>query len=302
MFVRTCERCQQSFEAAVANKRFCGPTCFAEHRKEYGAKNIESRKVERTCKQCGKTYRRVYEKSGFCTISCGAKWNIEHGVFDAWVGSQRGRRSGKNVPCNECGRSLYVVAHQFSQELHFCNLKCKGKYFGRRFTGSGNPMFGRKNSEEALVKSRRTLLQNHGVTNAFFLSKHRTVSKAQQEILDHLSSSVPVAQFEGEKMFHSGTHKYFIDIFSDQAKMIVEFNGDYWHCNPSTYSGSFFHPRKKKYAEQIWAEDAERMKVMRQKGYLPITVWESEYCSDKQGVLKRLTETALSCSRNNASG
>jgi hypothetical protein len=131
--------------------------------------------------------------------------------------------------------------------------------------GSGNPMFGRKNSEEVLDKSRRTLLQNHGVTNAFFLSKHRTVSKAQQEIIDHLSSSIPAAQFEGEKLFHGGTHKYCIDIFSDKAKMVVEYNGDYWHCNPIKYSGSFYHPLKKKYAEQIWAEDAERMSVMQQK-------------------------------------
>ena len=163
-------------------------------------------------------------------------------------------------------------------------------------------MFGRKLSVQSLEKQKRTLLQNHGVTNAFFLSKHRTVSKAQQEILDHLSSSVPSAKFEGEKLFHSGAHKYFIDVFSEQAKMIVEYNGDYWHCNPSGYSGSFFHPKKRKPAEQIWREDAERMNVMQQKGYHTITVWESEYCSDKQGVLRRLTASALSCSKRDASG
>lgn len=302
MFVRICERCKKQFEAKVANKRFCGPTCFAEHRKEYGAQNIESRKVERACRQCKKTYRRVYEKKGFCSISCGSKWNIEHGIFDAWTGSQRGKRSGKHVHCDECGKKLYIAKHQFSQELHFCDRKCKGKYLGRQFMGPGNPMFGRKHSEGALAKSKRTLLQNHGVTNAFFLSKHRTMSKAQQEILDHLSSSVPAAQFEGEKLFLSGAHKYFIDIFSDQAKMIVEFNGDYWHCNPTKFSGSFFHPKKRKYAEQIWADDAERLSVMRQKGYHTITVWESEYYSDKQGVLQRLTESALSCSKRDANG
>lgn len=167
-------------------------------------------------------------------------------------------------------------------------------------------MFGRKNSEEALEKSRRTLLQNHGVTNAFFLSKHRTVSKAQQEILDYLSSSLPAAQFEGEKLFHSGTHKYFIDIFSEKAKLVVEFNGDYWHCNPTKFSGSFFHHRKNKRAEQIWAEDAERMSVMQQKGYHTVTVWESEYCSDKQNVLHKLLETAKQLTnkvnKGNASG
>ncbi len=302
MFVRICERCKRVFEAAVANKRFCGPTCFTEHRKEYGAKNIESRTVTRTCRQCKKPYRRVYDKSGFCTISCGSRWNAEHGLFDAWKNSSLGKRSGRNVPCNECGKTLYIVEHQFEQELHFCDMKCKGHYFGKQFAGSGNPMFGRKLSEQALIKQKRTLLQNHGVTNAFFLSKHRTVSKAQQEILDHLSSSVPSAQFEGEKLFHSGAHKYFIDIFSEQAKMVIEYNGDYWHCNPTKFSGSFFHPKKHKHAEQIWAEDLERLNVMQQKGYHTVTVWESEYSSDGQNVLRRLTESALSCSKRDASG
>ncbi len=197
---------------------------------------------------------------------------------------------------------LYIVEHQFEQELHFCDTKCKGLYFGKQFTGTGNPMFGRKLSELSLQKQRRTLLQNHGVTNAFFLSKHRTVSKAQQEILDHLSGSVPTAQFEGEKLFHSGAHKYFIDVFSEPAKMVVEYNGDYWHCNPMMYSGSFFHSKKQKTAEQIWAEDAQRLSVMEQKGYHAVTVWESEYRSDKQNVLKRLTMNALSCSQRCASG
>lgn len=302
MFARTCEKCHKQFEARVANKRFCGPRCFAEHRKAYGQQNIESRKVERRCRQCGEVYRRVYEKSGFCSISCGSKWNAEHGFFDSWKQSSLGKRSGQNVPCNECGTQLYIVEHQFEQELHFCDMKCKGLYFGKQYTGSGNPMFGRKLSEQALIKQKRTLLQNHGVTNAFFLSKHRTVSKAQQEILDHLSSSVPAARFEGEKLFHSGACRYFIDIFSKEAKMIVEYNGDYWHCNPTKYSGSFFHPKKRKTAEQIWQEDNERMRVLKEKGYHTFTVWEGEYCRDRHGVLKRLTESALSCSQGNASG
>src|SRR3990167_11309067 len=135
MFVRVCECCKQTFEAKVANKRFCKPECFAKHRRAHGVKNLASRMVVRICRQCKQPYKRVYEKSGFCTISCGAKWNIEHGVSDAWTGSQRGKRSGKHVLCNECGKSIYIVEHQFKQEHHLCNMKCKGRYFGKQFIG-----------------------------------------------------------------------------------------------------------------------------------------------------------------------
>lgn len=302
MYVKTCERCQRQFEAKVANKRFCGLECFSGHRKEYGRQNIESRKVDRTCRQCGGTYRRVYEKSGFCSISCGSKWNIEHGVSDAWrLKSQP--KQGFTVPCAVCSVPVYVTARfRDNPPKKVCGPKCESEHRSRVATGNNNPMFGRKNSEESLAKSKRTLLQNHGVTNAFFLSKHRTVSKAQKEILDHLTSNVPQAKFEGEKLFHSGTHRYFVDIFSANAKMVVEFNGDYWHCNPSLYSGSFIHPRKNKAAEQIWREDLERMRVLQEMGYHTVTVWESEYNSDRQGVLQKLTKSALSCSKRDASG
>lgn len=296
MFVKTCERCQRQFEAKVANKRFCGLECFSGHRKEYGRQNIESRKVDRTCRQCGGTYRRVYEKSGFCSISCGSKWNIEHGVSDTWKKSQVGKRSGKHVPCDECGAELYIVPHQFEQGLHFCGTKCKGKYFSKVYARDGNPMFGRKLSEAALEKQKRTLLQNHGVTNAFFLSKHRTVSKAQQEILRHLQRRFPRKKFVGEKLFMSGSHKYFIDIFSGPMKTVIEFNGDYWHCNPTIYSGSFVHPWKHKTAEQIWEEDKRRLDVLSDKGYHTFVVWEKDYIADREGTLSRLTESVLSCS------
>lgn len=302
MFARTCEVCQNPFEAKVANKRLCGLECFAVHRKRYGERNIESRKVERTCRQCGGTYRRVYQKSGFCSIACGAKWNIERGVSRSWTQSQLGRRSGRDVPCVECGKTCYIVEHQFEQDLHFCDKKCKGRHFSKVFSGSGNPMFGRKLSVLSLAKQKRTLLQNHGVTNAFFLSKHRTVSKAQREILNHLSGSVPQAAFECEKLFHSGTHRYFVDIFSETAKMVIEFNGDYWHCNPATHSASYVHHRKRKTAQQIWHEDAARAHVFLEKGYHTVTVWESEYSRDKRGVLNRLTESAVSRSYGCVSG
>ena len=146
-------------------------------------------------------------------------------------------------------------------------------------------MFGKKLSDETLAKQKRTLLQNHGVTNAYFLSKHRTTSKAQIEILDHMSSSFPEACFEGEKFFDSGTHRYFIDVFSEPKKVIIEFNGDYWHCNPSFYSGSFFHPKKKMTAGEIWEYDMSKVMTLKEKGYNVFVVWENEFNADKSGTL-----------------
>lgn len=299
---RQCEWCKNDFELKVVNKRFCSIECFAAHRKEYCSRFKESRKTTRNCKQCGNPYSRVYEKNGFCTISFGSKWHASHGTFDSWKRSNIGKRSGQYVPCDACGKTIYIVEHQKEFRSHFCDRKCRGKYYSTLFSGVGNPMFGRKLSKESLIKQKRTLLQNHGVSNAYFLSKHRTTSKAQKEILTYLSSSMPEAQFESEKFFHSGSHRYFIDILSEPLKMIIEYNGDYWHCNPQKYSGSFFHPKKQKYAEQIWSEDRERMNTMKKRGYSFFTVWENEFASDKQSVFDHLVEAATSASKGGLSG
>ena len=146
-------------------------------------------------------------------------------------------------------------------------------------------MFGRTLTSESLQRQKATLLANHGVTNAYFLSVHRQVSRAQREILSYLTSTFPEHGFEGEKYFASGSHRCFIDIVSERAKLAVEFNGDYWHCNPSVYSGSFFHPKKRKTAEQIWEDDRRRLQVLEKSGYRTLVVWENEYSADKQGVL-----------------
>lgn len=295
---RICDFCNDAFNAKVGNQRFCSKKCFDAHRKDYGKRNIESRKVTRQCRQCGNDYRRVYEKSGFCSIACGAKWNIEHGISDAWR-LRSNPKTGFYVKCYACDNYVYVTPRFDIADppTKVCSETCESIWRSDMSRGSNNPMYGKKLSEESIAKQQRTLLQNHGVTNAFFLSKHRNVSIAQQEIFNHLSSSLPQLHFESEKCFASGTYKYFIDIFSDDAKMIIEYNGDYWHCNPTLYSGSFYHPKKCKSAQDIWDEDRQRMQILQQKGYQSFTVWESDYNNDKCGVLDRLTKVALSCSK-----
>lgn len=292
VFNRTCERCSQQFMAVVSNKKFCSPDCFNANRQVRAKKSFESRRVSRFCKQCRKEYRRPAEKSGFCSRSCGSKWNIAQGKFELWKNSQKGKRSGEMVHCSECNELTYRVNHQ-KRQVPFCSLKCKRAYYKQAFSGSGNPMFGKKLSDQALEKQKRTLLQNHGVTNAYFLSKHRSVSKGQQEILSFLTSSFPDAEFEGEKFFSSGTHRYFIDIVSEPLKMIIEFNGDYWHCNPEFYSGSFFHPKKAMTAAQVWEYDAMRNRVLELKGYNVFTVWENDYRRNMSGSLESLRQAVV---------
>ncbi|MEK7499449.1 MAG: hypothetical protein AAB649_02490, partial [Patescibacteria group bacterium] len=61
--------------------------------------------------------------------------------------------------------------------------------------------------------------------------------------------------------------KIWPDILFREKKLIVEFNGDYWHCNPQKYAADFFHKNKQKTAQEIWEEDAKRQQVLEKNGY-----------------------------------
>ena len=38
--------------------------------------------------------------------------------------------------------------------------------------------------------------------------------------------------------------KYYIDVFIPVKNIAIEYNGDYWHCNPEKYSSEYFHKKK----------------------------------------------------------
>ena len=39
---------------------------------------------------------------------------------------------------------------------------------------------------------------------------------------------------------------------------IIEFNGDYWHCNPNIFPSDYFNSVKQKTANEIWDYDKRK--------------------------------------------
>ena len=72
-------------------------------------------------------------------------------------------------------------------------------------------------------------------------------------------------------------HEYICDIFIKDLNLIIEYNGDYWHCNPKKYEPDYIHPHKKKKAEEIWNDDKVRIDNLKKYGYNLEVIWESEF-------------------------
>jgi hypothetical protein len=67
---------------------------------------------------------------------------------------------------------------------------------------------------------------------------------------------------------------------------IIEFNGDYWHCNPKYYNENFYHKHIKLYAKDIWINDKNKIESVKKIGFDVLEIWESDYKKDKEKIIQ----------------
>ena len=120
-----------------------------------------------------------------------------------------------------------------------------------------------------------------------------TISKAEKEIFSHLKNlDDNVERAHPISYDEDGKRRSFVyDIIKDNR--IIEYNGDYWHCNPAIYNEDFIHPVTKKSALEIWEKEEKKIKLARDNGFEILVVWESDYKSDKEGALKKCQDFLL---------
>jgi G:T-mismatch repair DNA endonuclease (very short patch repair protein) len=82
--------------------------------------------------------------------------------------------------------------------------------------------------------------------------------------------------------FKKGTLKfnkkwYFPDVIDNQRKLIIEYFGDFYHCNPTIYQEDYFNPKIKKTAKEVWELDKIRIENFQNNGYNVIIIWEKDF-------------------------
>jgi len=78
--------------------------------------------------------------------------------------------------------------------------------------------------------------------------------------------------------------KYYIFDINLNNK-IIEYNGDFWHANPTIYNESFINKRLKKTAQEIWDKDQNKIQFAKDQGYNVLVVWEHDFKNNKQKVI-----------------
>lgn len=189
--------------------------------------------------------------------------------------------------CKFCGEPFKAKRYKSKA---FCDRSCASKYYIQDGTydkwKACNPTLGRAVPDEQIERQKKTMIAKYGVACGYHLGKARRISKQQQMIYELVKSIDAAAVIE--KIVPQS--KYFADILLLNKKKIVEYNGDYWHCNPTKYTADYFNKKTGKHAKEIWDADLERRNILEHMGYSIFCVWESDFLNSREATEQKIRD------------
>lgn len=237
--------------------------------------------VKRICEKCGKSFEVIwkYRKQRFCSSTCMQKWRTD----TAWTTSN----------CLHCGNEF---KHRIKYNKEYCSDSCRNNSVisrekKRQWGKSDKNHWYTEKSQNAAKqtklekygdvnynnpkKSKETNIQRYGVACSFFipgnLSNGKRISNGQRKLYETLLQTYPDVILEH---YLEDVDKS-VDIFIPSQNKIIEYFGDYWHCNPKKYDSEYYHKNCKLTAKDIWKRDSERIELFENNGYNVQIVWES---------------------------
>lgn len=117
---------------------------------------------------------------------------------------------------------------------------------------------------------------DQGIINSFQLphaiqNSKKRISKGQRLLFEQTKKQYPDSKLE----YFLDDIKRSVDIFIPSQNKVIEYYGDYWHCNPSKYSAEFYHDLIKCTADDIWKRDKIRETQILNAGYELEIIWET---------------------------
>ena len=106
-----------------------------------------------------------------------------------------------------------------------------------------------------------------------------SISKAEVELSKILKNTIP--QFSLRK----NKKTYLYDL--QYKNKIIEYYGDYWHCNPLKYDTDYYHVYKKKITTEVWKFDFDKVNFAISQGYSVLIIWETDYKKDYINTIKK---------------
>jgi hypothetical protein len=171
--------------------------------------------LKTNCKTCGEELilqARKYKESGnFCSRECG---DIDYSKN--YSGKNSHLYSRVKTKCVWCNKEIEIHQYRYNaSENNFCDKVCFNEWFRNVFV----------KTEEYIIRNRETMLKN--LSNGSINKTNTSIQIKINELLDNMNIS-----YENEKTISF----YSVDNYLIDSNLIIEVNGDFFHCNPTIYS------------------------------------------------------------------
>lgn len=247
-----CETCGIKFtDCEAGTRRFCSTECsvLAQRTREY-----------KTCENCGVPFLSVNQR--FCSRAC---------LKDYPSVSEK-----TTVVCEHCKKEFGVHFYR-AESARFCSRKCRHESRRRHKTclQCGEDFYGPSWEIDKKIFCNNTC-------SKIYRSQHtHNRSIWERDLFDCIHREY--GDSENNPVIRHGEYFFYPDIVCGNT--IIECLGDYWHCNPSKYSATYYHSARQMYASDIWLDDAIRTDKLNSLGYHVFNIWEEWYKDNRDNVV-----------------
>jgi hypothetical protein len=116
-----------------------------------------------------------------------------------------------------------------------------------------------------------------------------SVSKQQIQLVEMIKDNgIPLYYYNENELVISDTDNGYYCLYDiTYNNKIIEYNGDYWHCNPNIFESNEKNPSTNMRAKEVWDKDKRKAELARREGYDIMYVWESEFLEDPKSIVDK---------------
>lgn len=81
---------------------------------------------------------------------------------------------------------------------------------------------------------------------------------------------------------------FIYDYANIEKKLLIEYNGNIWHMNPTIYKENSIQPRTNLLAKDVWERDRKKRKVAEENGYSLYVIWEKDWKKNKDKIINEI--------------
>jgi G:T-mismatch repair DNA endonuclease (very short patch repair protein) len=218
--------------------------------------HIKTKSSTTTCRNFYNTIKR----GGNCK-SCSLE--LQKGEGNSFFGKKHSKETKDKIAQNRKGKAMGKY-NAMSNHEHRKKLSESLK----KSWSSGKLEETRKKMSEVLKNTRRS-------------GKIKSVNKSKKET--EICKDIKNMGYKVQSSYKVDTK--ICDVFIPKLNLIIEYFGDYWHCNPNKYSAEYINKKKNLTAKEIWDYDTSKLELIKTYGYNVEVIWESELKLNKEKLL-----------------